>query len=129
MDQRWRVLVVDDSLTTARVVEAVARKCGFEDVELATDGPSAFAKMCDRRFDLVICDWEMAPVDGVTLLRQMRGTHSLADTRFILMSAKKDPRWVIAAKEAGADALLPKPFDSAALNRKLETIRLPQFLA
>ena len=102
VDSAWRVLIVDDSAVTAKVIHSILRQCGFNDIEIAENGRLALEMMSERSFDLVLCDWEMPVMDGVSVLRQMRQDPTLRHTRFILMSAKKEPRWVQLAKDAEA---------------------------
>ena len=75
--------------------------------------------MRKSRFDLVLCDWQMPVMDGVSVLRQVRQDPSLRHTRFFLMSASKNDRWTRLAVDAEADALLLKPFSATELREKL----------
>lgn len=119
IDSTWRVLIVDDSAVTTKVVGSILRQCGFNNIEIAESGRSALEMMSERSFDLVLCDWEMPVMDGVSVLRQIRQDPTLRHTRFILMSARKEPRWVQLAKDAEADSLIAKPFDADALKQKI----------
>ena len=106
LNPMWRVLLIGDSGTMARIVETILRQCGFKDIHVAHDGKTALQRMREWSFDLILSDWEMSPVDGVAVLSEVRQDKQLKDTPFILMSANKDPRWVVLAKEAGADRCL-----------------------
>ena len=70
-------------------------------------------------FDLVISDVDMAPMDGVELLRAVRQDAALANICFVLMTALKSSESVIAAKKLGVDAFLLKPFSLDVLKEKL----------
>jgi two-component system, chemotaxis family, chemotaxis protein CheY len=119
VDTTWRVLVVDDSPVTERIVESILRQCGFTTVETAIGGTSALNIMRERRIDLVLCDWQMPVMDGVSVLRQVRQDPNLKHTRFFLMSASKNDRWTRLAIDAEADGLLLKPFSASELKEKL----------
>jgi DNA-binding response OmpR family regulator len=67
-------------------------------------------------------DWEMEPINGLEVLRQVRGRQETKSVPFVLMSARKDPQWVSAAMEAGADCLIAKPFGAATLKAKIHQI-------
>jgi two-component system chemotaxis response regulator CheY len=117
-----RVLVVDDSIVVCKLVEKILRSCGFEHVELAQDGELALEYLEKTIFDFIICDWEMQPMSGIDILNEVRLDRQFKKTRFILMSAKREPHWVLAAKKAGADAIIPKPFDPEMLMQKINQI-------
>lgn len=117
-----RVLVIDNSVTVCRVVETLLRKCGFEQIEIVDDGMAALDRIRMSAFDIIICDWEMEPMNGLELLQQVRGNPATRAISFILMSAKKEPNWVLEATQAGADCLLAKPFDVDTLRAKIAQI-------
>ena len=114
-----RVLVVDDSIVVCKLVEKILRSCGFEHIELAQDGELALECLEKTAFNFIICDWEMQPMSGIDLLNEIRWVPRFKRTRFILMSAKREPHWGSAAKKAGADAIIPKPFDPEMLMQKI----------
>jgi len=114
-----RVLVVDDSVTVCRMVEMLLRKCGFDQIEVAHDGKTALDLLEASPFEIIICDWEMEPMSGLEVLYQVRRRPETRAISFILMSAKKEPRWVFDATQAGADCLIAKPFDAATLRQKI----------
>jgi two-component system, chemotaxis family, chemotaxis protein CheY len=123
MDTR-RILVIDDSAAMCRVVESLLRKAGFENVETVQDGRTAVRAIQTVGFDVIICDWEMEPMNGIEVLFQIRRHHASKATPFILMSAKREPRWVLEAKQAGADCLLAKPFDVDTLKAKISQVSI-----
>src|SRR5262249_20319381 len=73
-------------------------------------------------YGLVISDWEMKPMSGLDLLKQMRSEEGLAETRFIMMTASTSREHVLAAKNAGADAFIKKPFTALALKEKIARV-------
>lgn len=114
------VLVVDDSKAICLIVDALLRKCGFENIESVQSGSAALGRLKESAFDFIICDWEMEPMNGLQVLDQLRRHPKTRQIPFILMSAKKDPRWVVEALQAGADCLIAKPFDVAKLKAKIQ---------
>jgi two-component system chemotaxis response regulator CheY len=121
MDTR-RVLVVDDSAATCRVVEALLRKIGFGQIDVVHDGKTALERIHTSDFDIIVCDWEMESMSGLEVLHRVRRHPTKRTTPFILMSAKKEPRWVLEATQAGASCLLVKPFDATTLRTKIAQI-------
>ena len=114
------VLVVDDSQTTVRVVRSLLARIGFKDIDEAFNGMAALAKMTEKPYGIVIADWNMEPMSGYELLKQVRRDPRLAATRYILMTAELNASHVIAAKKAGANNYILKPFTDDVLRSKIE---------
>jgi two-component system chemotaxis response regulator CheY len=114
------VLVVDDSQTTVRVVRSLLARVGFKDIDDASNGMAALAKMTERSYAIVIADWNMEPMSGYELLKQVRADPRLSATRLILMTAELNASHVIAAKKAGANNYILKPFTDEVLRTKIE---------
>jgi two-component system, chemotaxis family, chemotaxis protein CheY len=114
------VLVVDDSQTTVRVVRSLLARIGFKDIDDATNGMAALSKMIEKPYGIVIADWNMEPMSGYELLKQVRRDPRLAATRYILMTAELNASHVIAAKKAGASNYILKPFTDEVLRSKIE---------
>jgi two-component system chemotaxis response regulator CheY len=117
-----RILVVDDSAAVCKMVDMLLRKCGFEQIDIVHDGPAALELLRSTPYELILCDWEMEPMNGLDVLYQLRRNQDTRAIPFILMSAKKEPHWVLQATQAGADCLLAKPFDVATLRAKIGQI-------
>ncbi|MGD9844892.1 MAG: response regulator [Variibacter sp.] len=122
IDHAMPVLVVDDYSTMIRIIRNLLRQLGFENVDDATDGSAALAKMRDRRYGLVISDWNMEPMTGYELLKQVRATPEFARTPFIMVTAEAKTENVIAAKKAGVNNYIVKPFNAQTLKTKIETV-------
>jgi two-component system, chemotaxis family, chemotaxis protein CheY len=114
------VLVVDDSQTTVRVVRSLLARVGFKDIDDASNGMAALAKMTEKSYAIVIADWNMEPMSGYQLLKQVRADPQLSATRVILMTAELNASHVIAAKKAGANNYILKPFTDEVLRTKIE---------
>jgi len=114
------VLVVDDSQTTVRVVRSLLARIGFKDIDDAPNGMAALTKMIEKPYGIVIADWNMEPMSGYELLKQVRRDPRLAATRYILMTAELNASHVIAAKKAGASNYILKPFTDEVLRSKIE---------
>src|SRR5262249_49079041 len=114
------VLVVDDSQTTVRVVRSLLTRIGFMDIDDASNGMAALAKMVEKPYGIVIADWNMEPMSGYELLKQVRANSRISGTRLILMTAELNASHVIAAKKAGASNYILKPFTDEVLRSKIE---------
>ncbi len=122
VDPSMPILVVDDYNTMIRIIRNLLRQLGYEDVDDAADGASALSKMRDKRYGLVISDWNMEPMTGYDLLKEIRGDPNLAGTPFIMVTAESKTDHVIAAKKAGVDNYIVKPFNAQTLKSKIETV-------
>ena len=116
------ILVVDDQEKLLRLVVMLLSRIGFPDVEGVTNGPEALEKLRTRRYALVISDLDMEPMDGLTLLREIRGDDNLMNTPFILTESSFEFEDINLAHQAGADAFILKPFDIAVLKTKLKNV-------
>ena len=116
------VLVVDDYKTMIRIIRNLLKQLGFSDVDDAADGTEALGKMRQRRYSLVISDWNMEPMTGYELLKEVRTDDGLARTPFIMVTAESKTENVIAAKKAGVNNYIVKPFNAATLKSKIEVV-------
>jgi two-component system chemotaxis response regulator CheY len=122
VDLRTPVLVVDDYNTMVRIIRNLLRQLGFEHIDDANDGSEALEKMRQRRYGLVISDWNMEPMTGFDLLQQVRSDPQLTATPFIMVTAESKTENVIAAKKAGVSNYIVKPFNAQTLKTKIEAI-------
>lgn len=122
LDLGMPILVVDDYQTMVRIIRNLLKQLGFEDVDDASDGTIALAKMKEKRYGLVISDWNMEPMTGYELLRQVRSDDGLRATPFIMVTAESKTENVIAAKKAGVNNYIVKPFNAATLKSKIEAV-------
>jgi two-component system, chemotaxis family, chemotaxis protein CheY len=112
-------LVVDDSETMQRIVCKLLHSIGFENLECARSGMEALQKLHEKPFGLVISDWYMERMTGLMLTERIRADPVLKDIPVILISAVAKADNVIAAKDAGANAYVVKPFSAEALKLKI----------
>ena len=122
VDLSMPVLIVDDYNTMVRIIRNLLRQLGFEHIDDASDGSSALAKMEQRKYGLVISDWNMEPMTGYDLLQKVRANPEMSDTPFIMVTAESKTENVIAAKKAGVNNYIVKPFNAATLKTKIEAV-------
>jgi two-component system chemotaxis response regulator CheY len=121
-DLSMPILVVDDYNTMIRIIRNLLKQLGFENVDDASDGSAALAKMQVKKYGLVISDWNMEPMTGYDLLREVRASPELSKTPFIMITAESKTENVIAAKKAGVSNYIVKPFNAATLKTKMEAV-------
>jgi two-component system chemotaxis response regulator CheY len=121
-DASMPILIVDDYNTMIRIIRNLLKQLGFDNVDDATDGTAALAKMREKQYGLVISDWNMTPMTGYDLLREIRADPALSATRFIMVTAESKTDNVIAAKKAGVDNYIVKPFNAQTLQHKIHSV-------
>jgi two-component system, chemotaxis family, chemotaxis protein CheY len=122
LDTSMPILVVDDYQTMVRIIRNLLKQLGFEDVDEASDGSAALSKLKQKRYGLIISDWNMAPMTGYELLRNVRGDEGLRALPFIMVTAESKTENVIAAKKAGVNNYIVKPFNAQTLKSKIEAV-------
>jgi len=109
------ILVIDDSEFVRRLVFEMLSGFGVGKIVLAESADIAFARMDAMRPDLIICDWQMHPVDGLAVLRKLRLRPDLPRIPFIMLTGHRSNDDVTTAIGEGADSYIVKPFSSATL--------------
>jgi two-component system chemotaxis response regulator CheY len=122
VDTSMPVLVVDDYKTMIRIIRNLLKQLGFANVDEAGDGSAALDMMRTKRYGLVISDWNMEPMTGYELLREVRADDRLSRTPFIMVTAESRTDNVIAAKKAGVNNSIVKPFNAATLKAKIDAV-------
>jgi two-component system, chemotaxis family, chemotaxis protein CheY len=122
LDPSMAVLVVDDSSLITSILRNLLRQLGLEDVDCAADGSAGLARMRSKRYSLVISDWNMEPMTGYDFLREIRNDPALKRTPFIMITAESKTENVVAAKKAGVNNYIVKPFDARTLRSKIEAV-------
>jgi two-component system chemotaxis response regulator CheY len=122
VDKNMHILIVDDYKTMLRIIRNLLRQLGFVNIDEATDGAMALQLMRGGNYGLVISDWNMEPMTGLQLLREVRNDARLKGTPFIMVTAESKSENVIAAKEAGVSNYIVKPFNAETLKAKMVSV-------
>jgi len=121
-DLSMPILVVDDYSTMIRIIRNLLKQIGFENVDDASDGSAALAKMQSKRYGLVISDWNMEDIDGLTLLRVIRKHPKTASMPFIMATGRSDKEQVKEAISFGVNNYIIKPFDAGTMKKRIEAV-------
>ncbi len=121
-DQTMNILVVDDYATMTRIISNLLHQIGFANVDEAHDGAGALEKLRFKSYGLVISDWNMEPMTGFELLKEVRADARLTRTPFIMVTAENKVENVIAAKGAGVNNYIVKPFSADTLKAKIMAV-------
>ncbi len=122
VDKNMNILIVDDYKTMLRIIGNLLSQLDFPNVQEATDGASALDRLRDGSFGLVISDWNMEPMTGLQLLREVRADDKLKALPFVMITAESKTDNVVAAKEAGVSNYIVKPFNAETLKGKLVSV-------
>jgi two-component system, chemotaxis family, chemotaxis protein CheY len=117
-----KVLVVDDQTSVRQMTRLVLEKLGIRMIHEAENGQTALAMAMSQPLDLIISDYNMPEMDGVGLLRAVRGHMAIRKLPFILVTGRGDRELVVKAAQAGVNNYIVKPFDEATLRQKLESV-------
>ena len=115
------VLIVDDYKTMLRVINSLLNQIGFKNVDEATDGGMALEKMKNKKYGLVISDWNMEPMSGLDLLKTVR-TVNHDKVPFIMVTAESKAENIMAARLAGVNNYVVKPFSAETLKSKIVAV-------
>ena len=122
IDKSMPILIVDDYKTMLRVLRNLLRQLNFGNIEEATDGSMALQKLRQQDFGFVISDWNMEPMTGIQLLREVRADDNLKHLPFIMITAESKSENVIVAKQAGVSNYIVKPFNAETLKSKMTSV-------
>ncbi len=122
IDTGMKVLIVDDYKTMLRILRNLLRQLNFHNVNEANDGAEALQLLRGDSYGLIISDWNMEPMTGIELLREVRSDDRLKPIPFIMVTAEDKTENIIAAKQAGVSNYIVKPFNAETLNKKISSV-------
>jgi len=115
-----KIMLVDDSATMRRIQKTQLSGMGVTDVIEAGNGEEAMARLQENMpVDLVLLDWNMPVMDGMTFLKKVRENDSYSKVKIIMCTSESEKPKVVEALKAGANNYLVKPFQPEALKEKL----------
>ena len=113
-----KILLVDDSRTIRNIQKNVLKQLGHTDVLEAEDGVQALDKFKENTPGLVLIDWNMPNMDGITLVRKIRETDKAVP--LIMCTTEAEKSCVLEAIKAGVNSYIVKPFTVGSLGEKIE---------
>lgn len=122
VDKNMNILIVDDYKTMLRIIRNLLGQLGFKNIDEATDGNGALTKLSQKQYGLIISDWNMEPMTGLELLQKVRSNDNTKNMPFIMVTAESKPENVIAAKQAGVNNYIVKPFNADTLKGKMASV-------
>lgn len=117
-------LVVDDFSTMRRIVTGLLKELEFTKIVEAEDGSAAMKILESGTVPatFILTDWDMPVMNGLELVKKIRGTPSLAHLPILMITTEAKRENVTEAAEAGVDGYIVKPFNAATLKNKIEKI-------
>jgi two-component system chemotaxis response regulator CheY len=122
VDKNMKILIVDDFKSMLMITDSILKQFGFKHVDQAMDGQSALNKIRETKYGLILSDWNMEPMNGMDLLKAVRGDPATKSTPFILITAESKAENIIAAKQAGVNNYIVKPFTAVTLKEKMSAV-------
>lgn len=124
MDMNMKILIVDDSRPMLKIIRNLLKQIGLANVEEATDGHSALKILRENGgWGLIVSDWNMEPgMNGLPFLKEVRADAGLKHIPFVMITAESKTDNVIAAKQAGVNNYIVKPFNAETLKGKLKAV-------
>ena len=116
-------LIIDDSRIIRKVARRIVEGLGF-DVEEAADGAEALAFCAATLPDVILVDWNMPVMDGLTFLRRLRESDGGDRPKVLFCTIENEPARMADALDAGADEYVMKPFDGDILRSKFADVGL-----
>lgn len=117
-----KVLIVDDQNSVRQMTRITLEELGIRTIHEAENGKDAFQTATLQPIDLIISDYNMPEMDGLALLRAVRGHQALRKLPFILLTGRGDRELVVKAAQAGVNNYLVKPFTTPILREKIEQV-------
>ena len=122
VDKAMNVLVVDDYKTMVRIVRNLVSELGFTNIDDASDGPTALNMIRSKEYGLILSDWNMQPMTGLELLKAVRADDRTKRWPFVMVTAEAKAENVMAARQAGVNGYVIKPFNLPVLRQKLSAV-------
>ncbi len=117
-----KVLIVDDQNSVRQMTRMALESFGIRYIHESENGKEAFDTASIQPLDLIISDYNMPELDGMGLLRAVRGHPALRRVPFILLTGRGDQELVVKAAHAGVNNYLVKPFTPAIIREKIEQV-------
>ncbi|MEN8141848.1 MAG: response regulator [Thermodesulfobacteriota bacterium] len=121
-DKKIKILLVDDFATMRHIIRKNLRQRGFTNIVEADDGATAVAVLQQEKIELIISDWQMPKMNGLELLKHVRGHDATSAIPFILLISEAQQEEISQGVTARVNQYIVKPFTAETLGEKLDKI-------
>ncbi len=124
MLQKIKILVAEDDRIMTRLLKDMLGAMGLTNLKMVSNGEDALAHLLLSEVDMIICDWSMYPMDGLTLAKRIRADLDNANryAPIIMLTGKGERRHVMAARDAGVTEYVIKPFTADTLFKRIQAV-------
>ena len=116
------VMIVDDQQSMRGICKYILTQLGFTNIVEAKSGRDALGKLEKSSVDLIISDWNMEDIDGLTLLRVIRKHPKTQGMPFIMATGRSDKEQVKEAISSGVKNYIIKPFYASTMKKRIEAV-------
>ena len=113
-----KILMIDDSKTMRNIEKSILGQLGYTDVVEACDGLDALSKVAAVQPDLILVDWNMPNMDGLTFVKQCRARGTRVP--IVMVTTEAERSRVVEAIKAGVNNYVVKPFTPDSLSARIK---------
>ncbi len=120
----FNVLIVDNDVKLVRLLRNILHAFGFTSIDVASDGSEAFEKMEESKYDIIVLDWVMEPMDGLSFVQKLRDdeTNKNIFAHVIMLSGRAERENIMKARDAGVTEFMAKPFSIAGFRERIISV-------
>ncbi len=119
MGYQHSIITVDDSSTMRRIIKNTLQKLGFETILEAGNGVEALEVMSKNKVDMVVTDWNMPEMDGLTFVKAVRAKEEYKDLPILMITTEAAKEDILTALRSGVNNYVVKPFTPETLQEKV----------
>ncbi|WP_022851734.1 response regulator [Limisalsivibrio acetivorans] len=113
------VITVDDSSTMRRIIKNTLQKIGFSNILEAANGVEALDVMAKNDVDVVVTDWNMPEMDGLTFVKTLRSKEEYKELPILMVTTEAAKEDILTALKSGVNNYVVKPFTPDTLKEKI----------
>jgi len=118
-----KIITIDDSSTMRRIIKNTLERIGYGgDILEAEDGKQALSVLSKNKVDLIITDWNMPNMDGLSFVKAIRSMREWDDVPIIMVTTEAAKEDILEALKAGVNNYIVKPFTPEVLKEKVEIV-------
>lgn len=119
MGYQHSIITVDDSSTMRRIIKNTLQKLGFETILEAGNGVEALEVMSKNKVDMIVTDWNMPEMDGLTFVKAVRAKEEYKDLPILMITTEAAKEDILTALRSGVNNYVVKPFTPETLQEKV----------
>ena len=119
MGYEQSIITVDDSSTMRRIIKNTLQKLGFETILEAGNGVEALEVMSKNKVDMIVTDWNMPEMDGLTFVKAVRAKDEYKDLPILMITTEAANEDILTALRSGVNNYVVKPFTPETLQEKV----------